>query len=194
MKNHSIIEDLVFALASMSERNYPYMAGHQHRVACIAVEISKEMELDEKTINGIWVASLVHDLGKGACPKEILTKPGKLLFNEYKLLQEHVMIGYNILKDIDFPWPIADIVLQHHEDETGRTGYPNRLDWHEILPEAKILRVADTVEAMSSNRPYRPALGIDAALKEIGFNSGKMYNHRVVQACLAVYEKKMLDK
>jgi len=186
----AILEDLVFALSIMSEYNDRYTSGHQHRVSCIAVEISKEMELDEERIESIKIAGLLHDIGKCSVPREILTKPNKLSFTEFKLIQEHVMAGYNILKGINFPWPVADIVLQHHEDEAGMTGYPQRLRGDEILPEAKILRVADTVEAMASPRPYRPALGIEAALKEIELNSGKMYNPRVAEACLKVYAKK----
>ena len=134
------------------------------------------------------IASLIHDVGKMDIPSEILSKPGKLTEEEFNLIKSHPKIGYDILKLIDFPWPVAEIVLQHHENING-SGYPGGLKDEEILLEAKIICVADVVEAMSSHRPYRPALGIDKALRQISKNKGILYDPKVVEACIKTFKK-----
>ena len=139
--------------------------------------------------DGLRMAGIIHDLGKISIPAEILSKPTKLNEIEFQLIQTHPQVGYDILKDIDFPWPIADMVLQHHERMNG-SGYPRGLKGEAILQEAKILMVADVVEAMASYRPYRPALGIEAALEEIEKNAGRLYDREVVEACLHLFREK----
>jgi putative nucleotidyltransferase with HDIG domain len=180
------------ALDTMSriiEAKDPYTAGHQHRVCQLAVHLARELSLSEDKIEGIRVASLIHDIGKIGLPAEILSKPTKLFDIEFNLIKGHSQIGYDILKSIDFSYPIAQIVLQHHERLNG-SGYPNNLKGDKILLEARILGVADVVEAMSSHRPYRPALGIDKALEEISRNKGILYDSKVVGACLKLFKKK----
>ena len=181
------LEGTIYALAATTEMRDPYTAGHQRRVAALASAVAKEMGLPEEQIEGIHMASLIHDIGKISVPAEILSKPSKLSEMEMDIIKGHSQIAYDILKGIDFPWPIADIVLQHHERMDG-SGYPNGLKGDEILLEARILAVADVVEAMASHRPYRPALGLDAALDEIKKNKGQLYDPDVVDACLAVFK------
>jgi len=181
------LNGIVKALESAIELRDPYTAGHQVRVAELATAIAKEMDLSPDRIHGIRYAALVHDIGKIAVPAEILSKPTKLTRLEYSLIQAHPQQAYDILKGIEFPWPIADIVLQHHERMDG-SGYPRGLKGDQILLEARILSVADVVEAMSSHRPYRAALGLDAALDEIRKNKGRLYDPDVVDACLVVFE------
>jgi len=166
----------------------PYTAGHQRRVAELASAIAKEMRLPKEKIEGIHMAGLIHDIGKIAVPAEILSKPSKLSKMEMDLIKAHSQVGYELLKEIDFPWPVANIVLQHHERLDG-VGYPQGLKGDEILLEARILAVADVVEAMASHRPYRPALGLDAALDEIKQGKGKLYEPAAVDACLVLFEK-----
>jgi len=163
-----------------------YTYDHQDHVSQLAVSIARELKLE-----GIRIASLIHDIGKIGVPAEILNKPAKLSEIEFDLIKGHPQVGYDILKNIDFPYPVAQIILQHHERIDG-SGYPNHLKGDEILLEAKIIGVADVVEAMSSHRPYRPALGIDAALEEITKNRGILYEPEVVDACLEVFLKKKL--
>ncbi len=182
------LEGTIYALAATTEMRDPYTAGHQRRVMQLAVAIAKEMDLPPDRINGIRYAALVHDIGKIAIPAEILAKPAKLTATEFAIIKFHPQQAYDILKEIDFPWPIAEIVLQHHERLDG-SGYPQGLKDDEILFEARILAVADVVEAMSSHRPYRPALGTDRALAEIKKNKGKLYDPAVVGACLSVFGK-----
>jgi HD-GYP domain-containing protein (c-di-GMP phosphodiesterase class II) len=167
----------------------PYTSGHQHRVCQLAVRIAQEMKLPEDKIEGIRIASLIHDIGKIGLPAEILSKPTKLADIEFSLIKGHSQTGYDILKSIDFSYPIAQIVLQHHERLNG-SGYPNNLKGDKILLEARILGVADVVEAMSSFRPYRPALGIDKALEEIFQNKGILYDPEVVDDCLKLFKEK----
>ena len=167
----------------------PYTAGHQQRVSQLATAIAKELNLSEDKIEGIRVASLIHDIGKISIPTEILSKSTTLSDIEFSLIKEHSRIGYDILKAIDFSYPVANIVLQHHERLNG-SGYPQGLKGDKILLEAKIIGVADVVEAMSSHRPYRPALGIDAALEEISQNKGILYDPEVVDACLKLFKEK----
>jgi HD-GYP domain-containing protein (c-di-GMP phosphodiesterase class II) len=171
------------------EARDPYTAGHQRRVAQIATAIGIHMGLSEKEVEGINLSGLIHDIGKIYIPAEILAKPSRLTDTEFQLMKEHSRVGYGILKNIEFPWPIAETVYQHHERIDG-TGYPRGLKGNETLTEARVIAVADVVEAMASHRPYRPALGIDKALEELSKNKGILYDVDVVKACLKVYEKK----
>jgi len=183
-----LLEEVIIALGSMVEVRDPYTAGHQKNVTKLAVAIAEEMGLERRRIDAIRVAGFLHDIGKISIPTEVLTKPTKLEDYEYELLKTHSQIGFEILKNIDFPWPIAEIVLQHHERMDG-SGYPRGLKNGEILLEARILAVADVVEAMSSDRPYRPALGLDEAIKEISEKRGIKFDPDVVDACLKVLKK-----
>jgi putative two-component system response regulator len=184
--------DSIAALASMVEMRDPYTAGHQRRVAQLAVAIAKEMRLPQEQVEGIHLASVVHDVGKIQVPAEILSKPGKLGELEYRIIQAHPQTGYEILKSIDFPWPIAQIVQQHQERIDG-SGYPNALKGDQILPEARIIAVADVVEAMASHRPYRVALGIDAALEEISRNKSIKYAPEAVDACCKLFREQRFE-
>jgi putative nucleotidyltransferase with HDIG domain len=176
-------------LVSALESRDPYTAGHQSRVANLACAIATEMGLSKDKIDGIRMAGIIHDIGKLSIPSEILTKPTKLTEIEYSLIKEHCRSGYEILKDVESPWPLAEIVYQHHERMNG-SGYPRNLKGDEILMEARILAVADVVEAMASHRPYRPALGIEAALDEIIKNKGIFYDDAVTGACLKLFREK----
>ena len=167
----------------------PYTSGHQLRVSQLAKAIAKELNLSQDKIEGVRIAALVHDIGKISIPAEILSKTTTLSDIEFSLIKEHSQTGYDILKTIDFPWPVAQIVFQHHERLNG-SGYPRGLNGDEILLEAKIICVADVVEAMSSHRPYRPALGIKAALEEITQNKGILYDPEIVDACLKLFKEK----
>ena len=182
------LEDTMRAIAGIVEMRDPYTAGHQTRVADLAAAIAKQMGLPDEQIHAIHLAGIVHDLGKIKIPAEILSKPGKLTDLEFGLIKVHPQAGYDILKGINFPSPIAQMVLQHHERLDG-SGYPQGLKGEDILLEARILAVADTVEAMSSHRPYRPGLGIDVALEEITKNRGKYYDPQVVDAYLALFRE-----
>ncbi len=183
------MEDTISIMAKMVETRDPYTAGHQQRVSKLATSIAQEMILSPDKIEGIRIAALVHDIGKISMPAEILSKPCKLNEMEFDLIKNHPKIGYDILRKIDFPWPLAELILQHHERRDG-SGYPSGLKGDEILLEAKIIAVADVVEAMSSHRPYRPALGIDRALEEISQNKGIFYDPEVVDACLRLFKEK----
>ena len=183
------LEGSIQAIARTVETRDPYTAGHQQRVADLATAIAREMNLQEECVTGIRMAGVIHDLGKVAIPTGILNKPGRISKIEFELIKTHAQVGYDILESIEFPWPIAQMVLQHHERIDG-TGYPLGLSEDEILLESKILGVADVVEAISSHRPYRPALGIDKALEEIIKNRGKLYNPEVVDACLRLFKEK----
>lgn len=177
------------AISTTIEMRDPYTAGHQRRVALLAEAIAREMKLPEAQVEGIRFAAEIHDIGKIYVPAEILSKPTKLTELEYTIIKTHPQAGYDILKNIEFPWPIAQIVLQHHERING-SGYPNALKNGEILLEAKILAVADVVEAMSSHRPYRPSFGLDKALEEIQLNRGRLYEPEVVDSCLRLFKEK----
>ena len=183
------LEETVNALASALEHRDPYTSGHQRQVAQLACAIAEEMSVSQEQINGIRLAGIVHDIGKISVPAEILTKPTRLTELESNIIKTHSHVGYDILKDIEFPWPIAQIVLQHHERMDG-SGYPQGISGEEILLEARILGVADVVEAMFSHRPYRPALGIDKALEEISQKSGSLYDPEVVDACMKLLTEK----
>ncbi len=167
----------------------PYMAGHQHRVSSLAVAIAREMGLPGEKVEGLRFAGIIHDIGKIAAPIEIVGKPGRLTMTEFQLVKEHPRLGYEMVKDIAFPWPVAHIVLQHHERLDG-SGYPEGLAGDAILPEARILAVADVVEAVCSLRPYRPALGIDKALEEVRKGRGFRYDPRAVDACVRLFREK----
>jgi HD-GYP domain-containing protein (c-di-GMP phosphodiesterase class II) len=158
----------------------------------LAHAIASEMGLPEEQIEGIRVAGMIHDIGKISVPAQILSKPGELNSLEYGLIQQHPRIGYDLLKTIDFPWPVAQIVLQHHERMDG-SGYPAGLSGDEIMLEARILAVADVVAAMTSHRPYRATLGLDKALEEISQNRGVLYDAEVVDACLKLFTEKGLE-
>lgn len=187
-KSRRLFDQTIHALASAVEKRDPYTAGHQQRVARLACAIAGEMGLPAEQINGIRTAASVHDIGKLSVPAEILSKPGRLSEIEMGLIKTHSQAGYEILAGIEFPWPVARIVLEHHERRDG-TGYPLGLAGDEILLEARILTVADVVEAMASYRPYRPANGIALALAEIGAYRGSRYAPEAVDACLALFNK-----
>jgi PAS domain S-box-containing protein len=186
------IKEIIEAMAYIGEVRDPYTAGHQRRVAQLSLKIAQAMGLQEEQFEGLTMAAFVHDIGKILVPSDILSKPGKLTRPEFDMLRDHTRIGYEILKTIEFPWPIATIVLQHHERIDG-SGYPNGLAGDQIIIEARILAVADVVEAMSSHRPYRPALGIDLALDEITKNRGTLYDPAVVDNCLKIFSEKSFD-
>jgi HD-GYP domain-containing protein (c-di-GMP phosphodiesterase class II) len=177
------------AMSATVEARDPYTAGHQRRVSDLARSIATEMKLSRDQIDCIRLAGMIHDLGKISVPSEILTKPTRLSNLEFELIRTHSEAGYSILKDIDFPWPIARIVLEHHERIDG-SGYPNKLKADELLLESKIISIADVVEAISSNRPYRPAVGINAALEEIEKNKGILYDRAAAEACLKLFREK----
>jgi PAS domain S-box-containing protein/putative nucleotidyltransferase with HDIG domain len=176
-------------LSATTEKRDPYTAGHQKRVADLARAIGQEMGLAEDRVEGLRIAATIHDIGKVSIPAEILSKPKRLTEIEFKLIQSHSQAGSDILRDIDFSWPLADIVLQHHERING-SGYPQGLKGENILLEARILAVSDVVEAMASHRPYRPSLGIEAALEEIEKNKGVIYDPDVASACLTLFREK----
>jgi putative two-component system response regulator len=181
------MEGSVQAIALAVEMRDPYTSGHQNRVADLARAIGREMGLSEDRIYGLQMASLIHDLGKLTIPGEILCKPGRLSGPEYAMIKTHAQSGYDILKKIDFPWPLADIVLQHHERMDG-SGYPNGLSGEAIMIEARILSVSDVFETIGSHRPYRPSLGLKKAMGELAGNSGILFDPRVVSACLDLVE------
>ncbi|MHC4455598.1 MAG: HD domain-containing phosphohydrolase [Planctomycetota bacterium] len=180
---------IINAMAETIEKRDPYTAGHQRKVANLAKAIAREIGLSQDQIEGLAMAGVIHDLGKISIPTEILVKPGQLTQFEFGIMKMHPKVGYDILKTIEFPWPVADIVLQHHERVDG-SGYPQGITGKEILVEARILAVADVVEAMAYHRPYRPALGIDLALEEISKNRDTLYDSSVVAACLRLFRQK----
>ncbi|MGC1401349.1 MAG: HD domain-containing phosphohydrolase, partial [Thermodesulfobacteriota bacterium] len=167
----------------------PYTAGHQRRVSELSRTIAQEMGLPTEKINGLRMAAMIHDLGKINIPIEILIKPTRLSDIEFSLIKVHAEVGYGILKDIDFPWPVARMVLEHHERMNG-SGYPNRLTGENLLIESRIMAVADVVEAIATYRPYRPALGIEKALEEVSQNKGILYDPEAVDACLRLFKEK----
>jgi len=182
------LEGTVHALASVVEVKDPHTAGHQQRVAKLSCAIAKKMGLSDEKIDGIRMAAIIHDVGKINVPAEILNRGGLLDGIEFDLVKTHAQAGYDILKQIKFPWPVAKIVLQHHERMDG-SGYPKGLKGDDILLEARVIAVADVVEAMSSHRPYRSALGIDKAIEEITKSKVKLYDPDVVAACQLVYSE-----
>jgi PAS domain S-box-containing protein len=176
-------------LVSALEVRDPYTAGHQSRVAHLACAIATEMGLAQEKIEGIRMAGSIHDIGKLSIPAEILTKPTKLTDLEFSLIKVHSQTGYDMLKDVESPWPLAQIVYQHHERMNG-AGYPNNLKGNEIILEARIMAVADVMEAMASHRPYRASLGIESALEEIEKNKGILYDANVADVCLRLFREK----
>jgi putative two-component system response regulator len=187
-KMRKTLEGTVLALSSAVEIRDPYTAGHQQRVTSLACAIGREMGMTEDKVDGLRVAGLLHDIGKICVPAEILVRPGRISDIEFSLIKVHVQVGHDILSPIEFPWPIARIVVQHHENWDG-SGYPAGCAGNDILVEARILKVADCVEAMATNRPYRAALGIDAALDEISRNSGIRYDPVPAEICKGLFEK-----
>jgi putative nucleotidyltransferase with HDIG domain len=183
------LEGTVNVLVSAIEMRDPYTAGHQRRVTHLACAIAREMGLPKERIEGLRMAGLIHDIGKISVPAEVLSKPGPLNDLEYGLIKNHPQVGHDVLKGIDFPWPVAQIVLQHHERMDG-SGYPQGLSGKEIILEARILAVADVVEAMVSHRPYRLPRGLDKALEEILQNRGVLYDAEVVDICLKLFTEK----
>jgi putative nucleotidyltransferase with HDIG domain len=183
------MEGTVQAIAYTIETRDPYTAGHQRRVTKLACLMGEVMGLSTDRIEGLRMSGELHDIGKIQVPAEILSKPGKISEAEYTIIKTHAQVGHDILKTIEFPWPVAKIVLQHHERMDG-SGYPQGLKGERILLEARILAVADVIEAMATHRPYRPALSIEEALKEISNNKGKLYDAKVVEACLKVFKEK----
>jgi PAS domain S-box-containing protein len=182
------LEQTIQVIADTVDRRDPYTAGHQRRVADLSVHIAGQLGLSEERVHGLFLAASIHDLGKVAVPIEILAKPGRLSPLQFSLVREHVEIGYEIIKDVKFPWPIASIVRQHHERLDG-SGYPLGTAGDSILLESRILAVSDVVEAMATHRPYRPSLGIDAALDEVLKGRGTLYDPDVVDACIYIFHQ-----
>ncbi len=184
-----VTDATIQAIALTVEKRDPYTSGHQRRVAKLTRAIAEAIGLSEDQIEGAHVAASIHDIGKISLPAEILSKPIQLSEIEISLIQAHAQAGYDILKGLDFPWPIADIIIQHHERMDG-SGYPRGLSGDRISIEARIIGVADVVETMSSHRPYRPSMGIEKALEEITLNSGTLYDSQIVDACLNIFNGK----
>ncbi|MDM8516868.1 response regulator [Desulfobacterales bacterium HSG16] len=192
-KLQRILEQTVNALRSSVEMKDPYTAGHQVRVKQLACAIAEKMNFSSQDIDGIRIAGLLHDIGKISVPSEILSKPGQLTKTEFNLLKEHSIFGYEILKGIEFPRPVAQIILQHHERING-TGYPLGITGDKMLPESKVLCVADVVESMSTHRPYRASLGIETALEEIKRRRGSYYDPVPVDICLSLFNNGFVFK
>jgi putative two-component system response regulator len=191
-KLRKVLEGIIQAISLTIESIDLYTAGHQRRVANLATTIAEEMGLSRDRIEGIRMAGMIHDIGKISIPAGILSKPGRITEYEFGMIKSHPQVGFDILKQIEFPWPIAQIVYQHHERIDG-SGYPQGLSGEKILLEAKILGVADVVEAMAMHRPYRPAFGIEKALEEISQNKGLLYDPDVVDACLKLFKEKRFE-
>ncbi|MFZ5925891.1 MAG: HD-GYP domain-containing protein [Acidobacteriota bacterium] len=186
------LDGIVQVVTRMVEARDPYTAGHQQRVAGLAVSIGKELGLSQDQLEGLSVGGMIHDLGKVCVPAEILSRPGALSPVEFSLIQMHCEQGFRIIGDIEFPWPVGRMVLEHHEKWNGR-GYPKGLSGEQILLEARILCVADVVEAISSHRPYRPGLGLDSAISEIASNRGVLYDPAVVDAFMKLVQAGAVD-
>ena len=189
LDNEKLYKQLLTVLGGMAELRDPYTSGHQHNVGKLALAIGMELGLPERQLEGLQLAASVHDIGKIMVPAEILCKQTKLTRHEYELIKDHAEAGFTILKDVEFPWPIARIVHEHHERIDG-SGYPNGLHGDELLLESRILAVADVVESMCNSRPYRAAMGNEAALAEITKNCGTLYDPEVVVACLRIFNEK----
>jgi putative nucleotidyltransferase with HDIG domain len=188
-KLQSALDSTIQAISRIVESRDPYTSGHQERVARLATAIAEEMGLPEDLIASIRMASTLHDVGKINIPAEILSKPKRLSEIEMDMVRMHSEVGYNILAPIEFPYPVAQIVAQHHERMDG-SGYPAGLTGNNILLEARILAVADVVEAMASHRPYRPAFGIERSLEEISHHKGTRYDEEVVGTCVKLFDEK----
>ncbi len=183
------IEGTIHAMAMTVEMRDPYTAGHQRQAANLASAIAEKMGIPREQIDSIHLAGTIHDIGKMQVPTEILSKCGKLTKLEFDMIKTHSQAGYDILKKIEFQWPIAEFVLQHHERMDG-SGYPSGLSGNDIIIESRILSVADVVDAIVPHRPYRPALGIEQAREEISVNRGILYDSDVVDACLSIISDK----
>lgn len=183
-----LINDIIGTISHTIEMRDPFTAGHQKQVADLAVKIGEEMGLPPDVLEGIRFAATIHDIGKISVPSEILSKPGELNIDEYNLVKRHPLIGNEIMKNIDFPWPISNIILQHHERLDG-SGYPYGLQGDEICIEAKIVAVADVVTSMVSHRPYRPALGLSSAIDEINGYRDILYDPKIVDACMTIIKR-----
>jgi PAS domain S-box-containing protein/putative nucleotidyltransferase with HDIG domain len=183
VKLEASFDAITNAMANVVELRDPYTAGHQRQVADIATAIARELALPDDTVKGIGAAATLHDIGKIAIPAEILNRPGRLSPAEFEIIKTHPRAGYQILSEVPFPWPVADMVLQHHERLDG-SGYPNGLKGSAIPIGCRVIAVADVVSAMSAHRPYRPSVGTDAALAEIEAGRGRLYDAVVVDACV----------
>jgi len=183
------LDSVVRTIELLAEVRDPYTAGHQRRVAHLACGIARKMGCNESMVSGIRIMASIHDIGKTAVPSDILSKPSALNENEFAIVKTHPQVAYKILKGLEFPWPVAEAIYQHHERIDG-SGYPQGLRGEEMLLESRILAVADVVEAMDSHRPYRPALGLDRALEEIIGKKGILYDASVVDACLCLVDDK----
>ncbi|MGO9343929.1 MAG: HD domain-containing phosphohydrolase [Acidimicrobiales bacterium] len=179
------------AIANTVELRDPYTAGHQRQVAYIATQIARELGLAEEDVKGIEVASTLHDIGKIAIPAEILSRPGRLSAAEFEIVKTHPDAGYHIVADVSFPWPVAQMILQHHERLDG-SGYPNGLVGDAILVGSRIVAVADVISAMTEHRPYRPALGFASAVSELENNSGRLYDPAIVDCCLRLFRDQQI--
>ncbi|HEX4943465.1 MAG TPA: HD domain-containing phosphohydrolase [Usitatibacteraceae bacterium] len=185
----SSMQGTLEAVSHMVELRDPYTSGHERRVGDLAAAIAAEMGLPDAVIKGLRLTGYVHDIGKISIPAEILSKPGRLTPLEYELIKSHSQAGFEVLKGVDFPWPVAEAILQHHERADG-SGYPRGLKGEEIILEARVIAVADVLEAMGSHRPYRPSLGLEAALAEIEKNAGRLYDATAAAACLRLFREK----
>ncbi|CEN56161.1 HD-GYP domain-containing protein [Candidatus Methylopumilus turicensis] len=188
LRLENVMQDTLQVLAKAVDMKDPYTAGHQNRVGLLAKEIALTMGMSANEAENLRLIGLIHDIGKIGIPAELLTKPTRITALEYELIKTHVQIGYDILKNVNFMIPVADAVLQHHERLDG-SGYPNHLKGSQILLEARIIAVADVVEAMSSHRPYREALGLEAALADIESGKGTKYDPVVADACLKLFRE-----
>jgi putative nucleotidyltransferase with HDIG domain len=189
VKLRETLDGIMKTLEAIIEIKDPYTSGHQRKAALLAAAISEELGLNRDEIDTLKTIAMIHDIGKISIPVSILAKPGDLSRLEYDMIKTHPQVGFDILKEIDFPWPITDVVLQHHERLNG-SGYPQGLRRKEIMFEAKILAVADVVEAMTSYRPYRPAFNLEEAVREITRGRSRLYDLKVVDACIRVVNGK----
>lgn len=184
-----VMNGIVSGLSTLIESRDPYTAGHQRRVAALACKIGRELGYTNDQLEALHIAGMLHDIGKVYVPSDFLNKPGKLSHQEFAIINQHPEVGASILKDVEFHWPISEIILQHHERLDG-SGYPNGLKGESILPAARILAVCDVIDAMSSRRPYREALGIEAALENLEAHSGTLYDSEMVGVCLDLFQNK----
>ena len=191
-KNEKVLEETIKTLASIVEIKDPYTSGHQEKVTEIATLIAIEMGLEQDRVSAVRTAASIHDIGKINIPASILSKPGKVSEIEYNMIKTHPEASYNMIKNIEFSWPVANIVLQHHERING-SGYPQNLKGSDILLEAKILAVADVLEAMNSHRPYRPSLGLDKAIRELEENKAILYDAGIVDICIKLVNREVIN-
>ncbi len=192
VKLRATFESAIAALAATVEQRDPYTAGHQRRVAVLATAIGRELGLDEDRLEGLRVASTIHDIGKIYVPAEILARPGRLSAAEFEIVKNHAQVGYDIVKGVDFPWPVAETIRQHHERLDG-SGYPQGLKGERIILEARILAVADVVEAIASHRPYRAAVGIGPGLQHVAAEAGRLYDAEAAAACVRLFNEKRFE-